>query len=152
MNQKVLFDVDPGCDDAIMLAMALGLDDVEVVGLTTVCGNTTVNNTTWNTLSILELGGYDVSVARGCGRPLVDELSTAEWVHGEDGIRGEMPDPAADTVPAHGAEFIVEQARKHREDLVVAAVGPLPNLATALALEPDLPEMVGDIYLMGGSA
>jgi inosine-uridine nucleoside N-ribohydrolase len=152
VTRKVLFDSDPGCDDAVMLAMALGLDDVEVVGVSTVCGNTTVGNATRNALSVLELGGADVPVARGCGRPLVDELTTAEWVHGEGGIRGDVPDPAGDPVDAHGAEFIVEQAREHGSDLVVAAVGPLPNLATALALEPDLPEMVGDVYLMGGSA
>lgn len=152
MSQQVLFDVDPGCDDAVMLAMALGLDDIEVVGLSTVCGNSTVENTTRNALSILELGGYEVPVALGCGRPLLDDLTTAEWIHGEGGLRGAMPEPETEAESDHGAEFIVEQARTLGEDLIIAAVGPLPNLATALALEPDLPDMVGDIYLMGGSA
>lgn len=150
--QKVLFDTDPGCDDAVMLAMALGSDDVDVVGLSTVFGNSTVSNTTRNALSILELGGHDVPVARGCHRPLVGEATTAEWVHGEGGIRGDMPDPAASPVDAHGAEFVVEQAREHGSELVIAAVGPLTNLAVALSLEPDLPELVDEIYLMGGAA
>jgi inosine-uridine nucleoside N-ribohydrolase len=150
--QQVLFDTDPGCDDAVMLAMALGSDDVDVVGLSTVYGNSTVSNTTRNALSILALGGHDVPVARGCHRPLVDEATTAEWVHGEGGIRGDMPDPTASPVDTHGAEFIVEQAREHGSDLVVAAVGPLTNLAVALSLEPDLPNLVDEIYLMGGSA
>lgn len=152
MGRKVFFDVDPGCDDAVMLAVALGLPDIDVVGLSTVCGNTTVENTTRNTLSILALGDFNVPVARGCARPLVDDLTTAEWVHGPDGIRGDMPDPTADPIDAHGAQFMVEQAREHGEDLTIAAVGPLTNLAVALSLEPDLPDMVDDIYVMGGSA
>lgn len=150
---SVFFDVDPGCDDAVMLAMALGLDDVEVVGVSTVCGNTTVDNATRNALSILELADRgDVPVSKGAHRPLVDDLETAEWVHGEDGIRGEMPVPSGETTGAYGAEAIVDAAREHGEDLAVAAVGPLPNLAMALAIEPRLPDIVGDIYLMGGAA
>jgi len=150
--QKVLFDTDPGCDDAVMLAMGLGSDAIDVVGLSTVYGNSTVANTTRNALSILKLGGYDIPVARGCHRPLVDDLTTAEWVHGEGGIRGEMPDPDGEPVDAHGVQFMIDQAREHGSDLVIAAVGPLTNLATALALEPDLPDLVDEIYLMGGSA
>lgn len=152
MSRKVLFDTDPGCDDAVMLAAALGHDAVDVVGVTTVCGNTTIENTTRNALSILELGGYDVPVARGCGRPLVDELTTAEWVHGEGGIRGDVPYPDADPVGEHAADAIVAAAREHGEKLTVAAVGPLTNLALALAKEPALPELVGEIYVMGGAA
>ena len=108
MARKVLFDTDPGCDDAVMLAMALGHPDLEVVGLTTVCGNTTVENTTRNALSILELGDRnDVPVARGCGRPLVGSLSTAEDVHGKNGIRGDLPDPTVEPIDAHGVEFMI---------------------------------------------
>jgi len=152
MARKVLFDVDPGCDDAVMLAMALGLEEIDVVGISTVCGNSTTDNTTHNALSILALGGYDVPVARGVDRPLEDELTTAEWVHGEGGIRGEMPAPTTSPIDVHGADFIVEQARELGEALTIAAVGPLPNLAIALAKEPALPDLVDDIYLMGGAA
>ncbi|GAD52718.1 inosine-uridine preferring nucleoside hydrolase [Halarchaeum acidiphilum MH1-52-1] len=152
MARKVLFDTDPGCDDAVMLAAALGHNAIDVVGLTTVCGNSTVENTTRNARAILELGGYDVPVARGCARPLVDELATAEWVHGEGGIRGDMPYPSGDVGDEHAADVIVRQARKHGDDLTIAAVGPLPNLAFALAKEPDLPEIVDRIYVMGGAA
>lgn len=153
MPQKVLFDTDPGCDDAVMLAMALGHPGIEVVGLSTVCGNTTVENTTRNALSILELfGADDVPVARGCDRPIVGDLSTAEHIHGENGIRGDLPAPVRKPIEAHGVDFILEQARKHGEDLVIAAVGPLTNLALALVKDPDLPELVGDVYVMGGAA
>jgi len=153
MPQKLLLDVDPGCDDAVMVAMALGAADVEVVGLTTVAGNSTVDNTTHNALAILELfDRTDVPVARGAGGPINGELTTAEWVHGPDGIRGDLPEPSAEPVDAHAVEFMTEQAREHGSDLTIAAVGPLTNLATALVCEPSLPEMVADIYLMGGAA
>jgi inosine-uridine nucleoside N-ribohydrolase len=152
MTRKVLFDTDPGCDDAVMLAMALGHDAVDVVGLSTVCGNSTVANTTRNALAILDHGGFDVPVARGCERPLVGDLTTAEWIHGDAGLRGDLPDPTSEPIDQHGADFIVEQAREHGDELTIAAVGPQTNLALALATEPTLPEMVDDIYLMGGTA
>lgn len=153
MSRLIHVDVDPGCDDAIMLAVALTHPDIEVAGVSTVGGNSAVENTTANTLSILELFDRpDVPVARGSGRPLTDEFEYAEWVHGAEGIRGELPEPTAAPIEQHGAEFIVEQARTHREDLTIVAVAPMTNLATALVLEPDLPDMVADIYLMGGAA
>jgi inosine-uridine nucleoside N-ribohydrolase len=153
MRRQVHFDVDPGCDDAVMLAMALGHDAIGVVGLSTVAGNSTIENTTRNALGILELGGRsDVPVARGCGRPLVDDLTTAEWVHGQHGIRGDVPRPGSGTVDTHGADFIVDQAHEYGTDLTIAAVGPMTNLGLALANEPELPELVNSIYLMGGAA
>lgn len=148
----VLFDVDPGCDDAVMLVMALESDDIEVVGISTVAGNTTVENATRNALSLLSFADRtDVPVAQGCHRPLTTDLHTAEWVHGKGGIRGDLPEPESEPIDQHGADFIVEQARE-RDDLTIAAVGPQTNLAVALAKEPALPDLVDDIYVMGGSA
>ena len=153
MSRKVLLDVDPGCDDAVMLAIALTAPEVDVVGLTTVAGNTTVDNTTRNALAILELfGAADVPVARGAGRPIVGELETAEEIHGPNGIRGDLPDPSSEPVDQHAVDFTIDQARELGEDLTVLAVGPMTNLATALVKEPELPSLVDDIYLMGGSA
>lgn len=153
MARNVLFDVDPGCDDAVMLAMALGLEEINIAGVTTVCGNSTIDNTTTNALAILEAAGrMDIPVAQGCGRPLEGELETAEWVHGPAGIRGELPDPSGSTTENHAAEEMVRTAHEFGSDLTIAAVGPLPNLAMALALEPALPDIVEDIYLMGGAA
>ena len=152
MAHTLHVDVDPGCDDAVMLAMALGLDELDLVGVSTVAGNTTIENATRNAAGILELGGADVPVARGCDRPLVGDLTTAEWVHGEDGLRGDVPAPTEEPLSIDGASFIVEQAREYGEDLVVAAVGPYTNLAVALAIEPDLPALVDEIWLMGGAA
>ena len=151
MATKVLIDTDPGVDDALALTTALGHPDLSVVGLTTVAGNTTLPNATENALSILTMAGRtDVPVAAGCERPLVGDLSTAEWVHGEGGLRGDLPTPEADPVDAHAAEFIAGAADEYGDDLVLACIGPPTNLALAIARDPALPDRVSDVYLMGG--
>ncbi len=152
MATKVLIDTDPGVDDALALTTALGHPDLSVVGLTTVAGNTTLENATRNALSILTMAGRtDVPVAAGCERPLVGDLTTAEWVHGEGGLRGDLPTPEADPVDAHAADFLADAAHEHGDDLVLACIGPPTNLALALARDPDLADVVSDVYLMGGA-
>lgn len=153
MVTQVHLDVDPGSDDAVMIAMALGHADVDVAGMSTVGGNSTVDNTTRNATAILEhFDRNDVPVARGAGQPLTGTFDTAEWIHGDDGIRGDLPDPTAGPIDADGADFIIQQAREHGDDLAILAVGPMTNLAIALVREPSLPDLVDDIYLMGGAA
>jgi inosine-uridine nucleoside N-ribohydrolase len=156
MSEKLLLDVDPGIDDALAILMALGNDDVDVVGLTTVMGNTTIENTTRNALALLEfVDRTDVPVASGAGRPFADELVMAEYVHGPGGVpdtvREALPDPSTEPVDQHAVEFILEQAAEHGEDLTIAAVGPQTNLALAVAQDPSLPERIGDVYQMGGA-
>ncbi|EMA47226.1 nucleoside hydrolase [Halococcus saccharolyticus] len=153
MTQKVLFDTDPGCDDAVALALALASDEIEVVGVSTVAGNTTVANTTHNALAILELlDRTDVPVARGCAGPLCRDLETAEEIHGPEGITGNPPEPTSEPVSQHGVEFIRDRVREYGDDLTIVAIGPQTNLATAIAIDEDLPATVDDIYLMGGAA
>lgn len=153
MAKKVLLDVDPGTDDALLLAMLLTHDDWDVVGVTTVAGNTSVENTTRNALSVLEfLDRSDVPVARGADGPLTRELEGAEWIHGPGGIRGDLPDPTAEPVEADATRFMLDMAREHGEDLTVAAVGPLTNLAVTTVRDPSFAERVGDVYFMGGAA
>ncbi|WP_129113525.1 nucleoside hydrolase [Halegenticoccus tardaugens] len=155
MTRKLLLDVDPGLDDALAMYMALGSDAVDVVGVTTVMGNTAIEHTTHNALSLLEfVGRSDVPVAKGAAKPFADELTMAEYIHGEGGIpapiRDRLPEPTTDPVGDHAADFIVDQARKH-DDLTIAAVGPQTNVALAIAKEPELPSLVDGIYQMGGA-
>ena len=153
MTRKVLFDTDPGCDDAVALAIALASDEIEVVGVSTVAGNTAVENTTHNALSVLELfDRADVPVARGCTGPLCRDLETAEEIHGPGGIRGDPPEPTGEPVSRHGVAFIRDRVREYGDDLTIVAIGPQTNLATALAIDEDLPATVDEIYLMGGAA
>lgn len=149
---KVLIDADPGTDDAVAITTLLAAADVDVVGITTVAGNTTLENTTANAQSILELlDRTDVPVASGCERPLAHSLSTAEWIHGPGGLRGDLPAPSGSTLDAHASDFIREQAAEHGTDLTIACLGPMTNVALALARDPDLPATVGGIVAMGGA-
>lgn len=153
MANKVLLDVDPGTDDALLLALLLEHEDWDVVGVTTVAGNAPLDDTTRNALAVLEyFDRTDVPVARGAHRPLADELEGAEWVHGEGGMRGDLPDPTAEPVAADASQFVLDRVREHGDDLTIAGVGPLTNVALALARDPGLPERVDDLYFMGGAA
>jgi purine nucleosidase len=153
VTRKLLLDTDPGCDDAVALAAALASDDLEVVGITTVAGNAPVADTTRNARAVLErLDRTDVPVAAGCPAPLTRDLVTAEEVHGAGGITGDLPAPTAGTVDAPAVEFILDAVADHGDDLTIAAVGPLTNLAAAIAIDPSLPAAVDDVSVMGGAA
>lgn len=155
MTTPLLIDTDPGCDDAIAICLALQHPDLEVVGLTTVHGNAPTAATTRNARGILELfDRSDVTVAKGCDRPLLVPLDTAEEIHGEGGIRGALPDPSPATEPVdvHAAEYIVRTARECEGELTLAAIGRLTNVAVALALEPELPSLLDEVVILGGAA
>jgi inosine-uridine nucleoside N-ribohydrolase len=147
----ILLDCDPGHDDAIALLLALASPEVELLGVTTVAGNQTLERTTANALRVLELAGRaDVPVAAGAPRPLVRELEVAANVHGESGLDGpELPPPSASPVAEHAVAFLAERIRRRAGEVTLVATGPLTNVALLLALRPDArPER---IVLMGGS-
>lgn len=152
MSQPLLMDVDTGVDDAMALALAAGLTDVELVGVTTVAGNVSIDLATANTLKVLDWIGCDVPVYRGMSRPLVRPLHTATSVHGDDGLggwSGSRPGRSVEDVSA--PEAIIRLAREHKGEIVGAFVGPLTNLAVALALEPRISEWFKQITIMGGA-
>src|SRR2546421_12151499 len=95
MTTPILLDCDPGHDDAIALLLALASPEVELLGVTTVAGNQTVEKTTANAIRVLELAERgDIPVAAGAGRPLIREPFVAAYVHGESGLDGpELPPP-----------------------------------------------------------
>jgi inosine-uridine nucleoside N-ribohydrolase len=148
---KILIDCDPGHDDAVAILYAAR--HLDVVGITTVFGNGTVENTTRNALSVLTLAGLDIPVARGFGRPLIGEAPLAPDVHGASGLDGvEMPEPPRGPVDAHAVEFLIEAARRHRGELLVAIIGAHTNVAVAIRLEPRLAEWIKGFTIMGGTA
>jgi inosine-uridine nucleoside N-ribohydrolase len=147
---KILIDCDPGHDDAIALLFAAR--HLELVGITTVHGNSSLENTTRNALALSELAGLDVPVARGCAAPLVGNATYAPNIHGKSGLDGAtLPEPKRRAVDAHAVDFIIAQAERHRGELVVATVGPQTNLALALRREPRLAGWLREITVMGGS-
>ena len=141
---RILFDTDPGIDDAMALAMLARDPRAELVGITTVFGNGPIEQTTRNALSLRERFGLaEVPVARGAARPLVREPAPfAAHVHGRNGLGDvAVPDPVLPLDPRPAARFIVDMVHRHPGELVLVPVGPLTNLAEALRLDPALPVM-----------
>src|SRR6187549_689501 len=143
----ILLDCDPGHDDAIALLLALASPEVELLGVTTVAGNQTLEKTTANAIRVLELAGKgEVPVAAGSPRPLVRDPVVAANVHGETGLDGpDLPPPEGSPVEAHAVDFLAERL----DGAVLVATGPLTNVALLLARYPEArPER---IVLMGGA-
>ncbi len=148
---SIILDCDPGHDDAIALLLALASPELELVGVTTVSGNQTVDKTTNNALRVLEfVGRADVPVHAGADRPLVRDRLVASYVHGETGLDGpDLPHPETDVRSGHAVDYLAEQIRAREGRLTLVATAPLTNVALLLALHPDArPER---IVLMGGS-
>ncbi len=148
MGIKILLDCDPGHDDAIALLLALGSPEVDLLGVTTVAGNQTLEKCTANALRVLEhVGRGDIPVAAGAGRPLVRQQRVAANVHGETGLDGpDLPPAQGAPVDQHAADFLAERIAP---DVVLVPTGPLTNVALMLARYPDVrPER---IVLMGGA-
>ena len=147
----ILIDCDPGHDDAIALLLALASPEVELLGVTSVAGNQTLEKTTANAIRVLEFAGHpEVPVAAGADRPLVREQFVAAEVHGETGLDGpDLPPPQSDPVEQHAVDFLAEKIRASERPVTLIPIGPLTNVALLLALHPDArPER---IVLMGGA-
>jgi inosine-uridine nucleoside N-ribohydrolase len=150
VTTPILIDCDPGHDDAVALLLALASPEVEVLGITTVAGNQTLDKTTVNALKLLEFTGRtDIPVAAGCDRPLVRDPYVAAHVHGESGMDGpDLPDPETRPVEQHAVEFLAERIEP---GIVLVPTGPLTNVGLLLARHPDVAERLERIVLMGGA-
>lgn len=154
VKHKVILDTDPGVDDAMALYFALAHPDIELVGITTVFGNVSVQQATANALYLSRIAGYEVPVAQGAPAPMAKQPAMPpDYIHGADGL-GNLPSRidvpgAAETVSA--AEYIVRMARTHPGEITLVAVGPLANLGLALRLEPALPSLLKQVVLMAGT-
>lgn len=148
----VLFDCDPGHDDAIALVLALAGEALDVRAVTCVYGNSAVENTTNNALKILELcGRADIPVARGAARPMLDEFRSGKGVHGESGMDGPvLPEPAGRPSPLTAAELMAGVVEASDRPVAFIVTGPCTNVATFLLAYPHLVEKVDCISLMGG--
>ncbi|MFM2036780.1 MAG: hypothetical protein RL459_2045 [Pseudomonadota bacterium] len=150
----VIFDTDPGVDDAMALFYALAHPDIEVVGITTTFGNVTVKQAAANALYLTAIAGHDVPVTQGVATPWVKASEDPPgFIHGDDGL-GNLAArvPTSNRLdPRSSAQFIVDMARQRPGELTVVAVGPLGNLSLALQLEPELPRLLRQVILMGGT-
>jgi len=155
-HTKVVIDCDPGVDDALALAMAAALPSIDVVGITTVFGNASIDITTNNAAGLVALGRWGCHVARGARRPLVSPFhGGVPQVHGADGLGdGEVLKgvEGADLNDCDAASALVNLARQYRNDLTIIALGPLTNLALASHLDENFAHNVRQIIAMGGNA
>ncbi len=151
--RQIILDCDPGHDDAVAILLALGSPAIDLLGITTVGGNQTLDKVTYNARRILALvGREDVPVYPGSPRPLVHQVEVAPEIHGESGLDGvTLPEPAVAAREERAATFIVRTIMDRPEKSVtLVATGPLTNIALAARLEPPIVERVTDVVLMGG--
>ena len=155
MPKKIIIDTDPGVDDAMAILLAFQSPEVEVVGLTTVFGNVYTSQATQNALRLVELANRpDIPVAHGAELPLVVPLeSVADFVHGADGLGNtNLPPPPGQPIDRPAAQFMVETIMAQPGQVTLVSIGPLTNLALALALEPRIAANVAEVVIMGGAA
>ena len=149
----VIIDCDPGHDDAVALALAFGSGKLDVKGVTTVAGNSTIENTYNNALRFLSFIGVGVEVAKGAAKPLLRALTTAPNVHGESGLDGtDLGEPWLKGSARPAVDLLADVLLKSTEPVTLIPVGPLTNIATVFLAKPDVKAKVERIVLMGGAA
>jgi purine nucleosidase len=152
MSRPLVIDTDPGVDDALALLMALACPDVEVIAVTGVAGNVAIDPVMHNIGVVLELADSDAPFYRGCERSLIGEARTSAGYHGPGGLGAERFPAARRAADAgHAAAAIGRLCRERPGEVTILALGPLTNVAVALALEPELPRLVERIVWMGGT-
>ena len=156
MTTKIILDCDPGHDDAVAILLAAGNPNIELLGVTTVGGNHTLEKVTRNAAQVLTVAKLtDVPLYAGATRPILREVETAEGIHGDTGmeIHGfELPEPALSVQETHGVQFIIDTIMNEPAGTVtLVPTGPLTNIALAARLEPRIVERVKEVVLMGGA-
>ncbi|MHA6534053.1 nucleoside hydrolase [Paenibacillus sp. BAC0078] len=153
-RKKVILDVDTGVDDALAIMLAVTSGQLDILGITTVSGNVSLDQATLNTCKILELLGVSgqIPVYRGADKPLVREQLFEHRVHGADGIGGALGDmPVMKQAEAEAAEdFIIRQLLAQPGEITLIMTAPLTNLARALQKCPELVQHAAEVIVMGG--
>jgi purine nucleosidase len=149
---RVVIDTDPGVDDAVAILLALASPEIDVVGLTTVNGNVSLESTTRNARRLLALAGRtDVPVAPGADKPLTGAAAHASEVHGRDGLADlSWPDVVSPAIEQGAVSLLTELARAG--PLTIVAIGPLTNIAYLVAERPDVVTAVERLVVMGGAS
>jgi len=153
MPRKVIFDTDPGIDDALALLLLAVSPEIELLGITVTHGNTSQEKCLKNALSLVELAGIsDIAVARGASEPLVKELSVAEETHGDGGLGyANLPVAQKNPIETPAYDFIIQMIEKYPNEVDILAVGPMTNVALALLKRPQIARKIRSIISMGGA-
>ncbi|WP_458525764.1 nucleoside hydrolase [Onishia taeanensis] len=153
MSQPIIFDTDPGVDDAQAIAIALAHPEIELLGMTTTYGNVDIDTATHNALLLAELADQKIPVAQGAAAPMVKLKHPAPaHIHGANGLGNiDLPDVEGKALSISAPQFIVDTVNARPGEVSLVAVGPLGNLAAALQLDPSITQKVKQVIVMGGS-
>ncbi len=151
--KRILFDTDPGIDDACAILLALASPELSVEGLSIVHGNCSLEQATTNALSVLELANAShIPVAKGCELPLVQPSLLAPETHGDTGLGyAKLPEPRAKPIAQHGSDFLIEKILAAPGEITLVSIGPLTNVALAIRQEPSIVAALKEIIIMGGA-
>ncbi len=152
MKEKVILDVDPGHDDAVAIMLAAKNPKIDLLAITTVAGNQTLDKTTKNALNICSHLGINVPIAAGMDRPMVRDQIIADDIHGETGLDGpEFGEITVELDKRHAVDLIIELLMESDGDVNLVPTGPLTNIAMAMRKEPRIVDKIKRIVLMGGA-
>ena len=149
---KIILDCDPGHDDAIAMMMAARHPAIELLGITIVAGNQTLEKNLVNALNVCQLLDIDVPVYAGMKRPIMRQQIVAGDIHGETGLDGPVFGPLhRKAQPEHAVRFLIDTLLASDGDITLVPVGPLSNIAVAMRMEPAIVPKIKEIVLMGGA-
>lgn len=149
---KIILDCDPGHDDAVAIMLAAKSPQIELLGITVVAGNQTLDNTQRNALNIVQCLDVDVPVYAGCGQPMIREKMTAGDIHGTTGLDGPVFEQLTRKLEdEHAVNFIIRTLLDSDGDIIMVTTGPMTNLGMAIRMEPKIIEKIQRIVLMGGA-
>ena len=151
--KKIIFDTDPGTDDALALMLALNSPELDVRAITVVPGNVTAEMGLENALRMVSLANRcDIPVAAGARHPLFQKLITAEFWHGKNGLANvELPPSKCKVDARFGPDLIIQLVHASPHEITLVPVGPLTNIALAVEKDPSIVPLVKEVILMGGS-
>jgi purine nucleosidase len=151
--RRFLIDTDTASDDAVALMMAFSATDVSVEAITIVAGNVGVEQASVNARFIAETCGVSVPVHAGCDRPWLRAVAPADWYHGKDGMGDQgYPIPQTELASQHAVDALLTLSYTLAGELELVTLGPLTNIATALAIDPTLATRIKHCWVMGGAA
>jgi purine nucleosidase len=154
VSTPIILDCDPGIDDALAITFAAASAEIDLIGLTSVSGNVSLDKTTANALAVASfVGAKDVPVTPGAAAPLLRPALHGADVHGDSGLGGAvLPPPARTPEDGHAIDYLIDTIGAARGEITLVATGPLTNIALAVHREPRLASWVKDFVIMGGSA
>lgn len=151
MKRNIVLDCDPGHDDAVAILLAGKNPNINLLGISVVAGNQTIEKTARNALNVATYLGINVPICIGCEFPMVRERVICAAIHGESGLDGfDFPDYGDKFDKRHGVQLIIDSVMNN-DKVTIVATGPLTNVAMAIKMEPRILKRLDEIVIMGGS-